>query len=342
VTPSRWIAALVCAIASLAVVLAHAGARDGSRPSAPPGAVRALWVWKSDAVLDGGARVLVETATAAGITDIYLYLRAGAYEAREDQIERVLTMLARHGIRVWGMEGWRGYFSDVEGPGGLLAAADALVAFNARSSTAFAGFHSDLEPHDGQDVGQARFHNGRAQSRLTAPQRADRDALLAEWLDIHETLAGKMQAAGLAYGGSLPDWVDDYFGEPVTLDVQGRREPLLARLMPLFSHYVIMSYNTDPGQVLTRVSGEMAYARSLNVPPGVIVGVETHAGAGVRVSYADTPPKDHKQAVLADLAWLEDKLSALYPGAYRGWAIHDYEGWRNLREGPPHLLLRKH
>ncbi len=274
-TTSRWIAALVCAIASLVVVLADAGARDGSRPSAPPGAVRALWVWKSDAVLDGGARELVETATAAGITDIYLYLRAGTYVAREAQIERTLTMLARHGIRVWGMEGWRGYFSDVEGPRGLLAAADALVAFNARNTAAFAGFHSDLEPHDGQDVGQARFHNGRAQSQLTAPQRSDRDAVLAEWLKIHETLAGTMRAAGLAYGGALPDWVDDYYGEPVTLGAQGRREPLLARLMPLFAHYVIMSYNTDPGQVVTRVSGEMAYARSLSSPPQVIVGVCT-------------------------------------------------------------------
>lgn len=323
------------------MLLTDAGARDGSRPAAPPGAVRALWVWQSDAVLDDGARELAETATAAGITDIYLYLRAGTYVAREAQIERVLTMLTRHGIRVWGMEGWRGYFSDVEGPRGLFAAADALVAFNARSRAAFAGFHSDLEPHDGQDVGQVRFHNGRGQGRLTAPQRAERDALLTEWLDIHESLAGKMRAASLAYGGSLPDWVDDYYGEPVTLDVQGRREPLLARLMPLFSHYVIMSYNTDPRQVVTRVSGEMAYAASLNRPPDVIVGVETHAGAGVRVSYADTPPKHHRQAVLADLAWLEEKLSTSYPGAYRGWAIHDYEGWRDLREGPPGLLPMK-
>ena len=40
--------------------------------------------------------------------------------------------------------------------------------------------------------------------------------------------------------------------------------------------------------------------------------METHAGVGVNVSYADTPAKNTKRAVLADLALIDSKIAAVH------------------------------
>ena len=42
----------------------------------------------------------------------------------------------------------------------------------------------------------------------------------------------------------------------------------------------------------------------------MIFAVETHSGVGVNVSYADTPAKNTKRAVLADLALIDGKIAA--------------------------------
>ena len=322
----------IAAVPVLAAVLLvlRASCAQSEQPAAAM--VRAMWVWQPGAVYGEAQRSnFIKTAVAAKITDVLLYLRANDYIAHEAKLQMLLSSLANAGIRAWGMEGWRGYFSDVEGPGGLFAAADAMVAFNTRHSTIkFVGFHSDVEPQDGQDVGQALFHNEVVQSKLTPGQLADRDKLMGEWLAIHERLLAKMKAAGLQYGGAMPSWVDDYYGEPVQAVFRGERKPVLQHLMTVVPQYVIMSYNTNPSSLIKKIIGELDYAASFSGQPRVIFGIDTHAGAGVNVSYADTPPKNSKAAVMRDLAVIGAKLSADFPGSYLGWAIHDWEGWRDL------------
>jgi len=314
----------------MSLALSPLRAQTDARAS-PAATVRAMWVWKTSALYPGAETAkFVTQAKAAEITDVFLFLRAADYMGSEAQLKILLDALSQAGIRSWGMEGWRGYFSDVAGPTALYAAADALVTFNKRNMVKFVGFHSDMEPQDGQSDGQDLFHNAIAQSALTPEQLADRDKLLTEWLTIHETLLAKMQAAGLQYGGAMPSWVDEYYGEPVTAIFKDIRQPLIQHLMPLVPQYVIMSYNTDPMNLINRIIGELQYASTLGGSPRVMFGVETHAGVGLNVSYADTPPKDNKSAVLADLATVDAKLLATHPKAYLGWAIHDWEGWKLL------------
>ncbi|MGA0596332.1 hypothetical protein [Enterovirga sp. CN4-39] len=313
----------------LALACTRAGAAPGDRMAA---AHRSIWVWNTAALLSPAATArFVADAKALGLTDAYLFLRAADYTKEEGRIAALLEALSAAGIRAWGMEGWRGYFSDVEGPAGLYAAVDAMIAFNGRHRVKFAGFMSDLEPQDGQGEGQDLFVNDVPQSRLTPEQLARRDRILAEWLGIHETILGKMQAAGLQYGAAVPSWVDDYFGEPVEAVFKGVRKPLIEHLMPLVPLYVIMSYTTDPARVLNRIEGEMAYAAErLPDGPRVLFGLETHAGPGAGVSYADTPPKNRRSAVRSDLATIDMELGARWPRSHLGWSLHDYEGWAAL------------
>lgn len=319
---------------SLAVLILFFVMAVAVRPagSGPPTHMRAMWVWSTRTVVTNHAerdrflRYIVD----AKFTDVYLYLRARDYTTLEPALRALLLILRKSGIRAWGMEGWRGYFSDVDGPAALYGAADAMIAFNKRNAVGFVGFHSDVEFPDGQGDGTVRFHNGVAQSKLTAKQSADRDGLLAEWLSMHATLLGKAMATDIIYSAAIPSWVDDYEGEPITAVHQGVRKGLMQHLMAVVQDYVIMSYNTNPANVISRIGGELEYADSLReLRPRILFGLETHAGAGIHVSYADTPSKGTRAAVLADYEAISHRASE--HRSFAGGAIHDWEGWRDLR-----------
>jgi hypothetical protein len=267
----------------------------------------------------------LEHAKGLGLTDAYLFIRAAEYSSQDDGLTTLLGAMRKIGVRAWGMEGWRGYFSDGVGPAELYAAVDALVGYNDRHDLKFAGFHSDIEPHDGQDAGENRFINGIAESQLTQTQLSSRDEILTEWLGIHEALLAKTTAAGIEYGAAIASWVDDYYGEPLHATFRGVRKPLLEHLFAVVPQYVVMSYSTSPSKVVNVVQGEL---RSASGARRVMFGLETHAGPGANISYADTPGKNKRSQVLSDLKTIEGHLAA-YP-SYLGWSIHDWEGWLQL------------
>lgn len=292
--------------------------------------VHAMWVWKTDDILLGdmsGRAAFLKEAKTIGLTDVYLFLRASDYTRKEAPLRELLAAMHEIGVRAWGMEGWRGYFSDVEGPAGLYAAADAMIAYDQRNSVPFVGFHSDMEPQDGQGEGQNLFTNGVPQSELSSEQLASRDRILTEWLEIHAHLFEKTKEAGLSYSAAIPSWVDEYKGEPLQATFSGVRRPLIDHLMPLVSQYVIMSYSTKTSNVINKIAGELRHADLLGTRR-IVFGLETHAGSGTNISYADTPNKNRRAAVIADLQFIEEHVVS-HP-SYLGWAIHDWEGWSNL------------
>lgn len=299
--------------------------RDATGPGWIP--VRAMWVWNtSELIASTSARTsFLEHAKGLGLTDAYLFIRAAEYSSQDDGLTTLLGAMRKIGVRAWGMEGWRGYFSDGVGPAELYAAVDALVGYNDRHDLKFAGFHSDIEPHDGQDAGENRFINGIAESQLTQTQLSSRDEILTEWLGIHEALLAKTTAAGIEYGAAIASWVDDYYGEPLHATFRGVRKPLLEHLFAVVPQYVVMSYSTSPSKVVNVVQGEL---RSASGARRVMFGLETHAGPGANISYADTPGKNKRSQVLSDLKTIEGHLAA-YP-SYLGWSIHDWEGWLQL------------
>jgi hypothetical protein len=261
------------------------------------------------------------------LTDVYLFLRASDYTQKETSLGKLLAVMHEIGVRAWGMEGWRGYFSDVEGPAGLYAAADAMIAYNQRNGVPFVGFHSDMEPQDGQGEGQNLFTNGIPQSELSSDQRASRDRILTEWLEIHAHLFKKTREAGLSYGAAIPSWADEYMGEPLQATFSGVRKPFLDHLLPLVSQCVIMSYSTKTSNVINKITEKLRRADLLGTRR-IVFGLETHAGAGMNISYADTPDKKRRAAVIADLGFIEEHV--ISHQSYLGWALHDWAGWSIL------------
>jgi hypothetical protein len=292
-----------------------------------------MWVWNTREVITDVTKLtaFISSVQQAGLDDVYLYLRSGDYRAYEAELKGALAALSAAGIKAWGLEGYRGYFSDMYGPAGLYAAADSLVAYNTKvaPNQRFAGFMSDLEPQDGADAeAPTHFHNGIPDSKLTFQQAAEREALMRDWITMHDTLSDKMHAAGLKYGASMVSWVDDYYGEEVTATYNGVDKGVMKHIMPLIDDYVVMSYNTDPANAANRLKGELQFADTLTNGPRVYAAVETHTGVGSTISYGDSPTKDSKAAVLNDIKIIDEQLSV--SKSFAGVSIHDWVGWELL------------
>lgn len=303
---------------------------------------RGMWVWDFENVVVDRANQdkLLLMSQEASVTDLYVFLMRGDYLAKEEAIRYFISKFSAAGIRVWGLEGYRAYFSDASGPAALYSAADALIAYNNRVpvNERFIGFHNDMEPQDGQGNFPASFHNDIKDSALDrngggvwqTTQAEDREKLLEDWLTIEETLKDKMQTAGLLLGAAMPSWTDEYYGENVSVTYKGIHQGVMEAMMGIVDEYVIMSYNTSPRYVADRIRGELTYADTIPLAtrPKVYGAIETHAGVGNTVSYADTPNKTSRARAL------RDALSITYlskqHASFCGIALHDWLGWQSL------------
>ena len=297
---------------------------------------RGMWVWNTRQFLDGAENLqdLITSAKTARISRLYLYLTAREFASDNAQIAQMTGVLADHGFEIWAAEGWRGYFSDVDGPGALYAAADLMVSFNEqhKPSSRFAGFVSDMEPHDGQHpTFPAHFHNGIADSRLNPSQARDRFSLMHDWVSIHEVLATKMKAAGLRYSAAVPSWITNYADEPIHVVINQQREEVVRVLLRVAQQLVVMSYNTDLVKVQARMDNFFLIANTITgIRPQVFASVETNAGLERNISYGDHPHKNARSAVLSDISRLE--LAMARHRSFGGIDVHDWVGWRRLRE----------
>jgi hypothetical protein len=305
---------------------------------------RGLWVWSSAQVLGSSAEInrLVEESVVADVTDVYLFLVADNYIKKMADIRYFIGQLSRVGIRAWGLEGYRGYFSDAHGPSNLYKAVDNLIAYNSKVNIdeRFFGFHSDMEPQDGQGGGYPNtFHNDLPDSKLNrsgggvwySSQSQDREMLMRDWLTIHSVIKNVTSDNGLRFGASMPGWTDNYYGEEIACTFNGVRRGVMKHMMDIVDEYAVMSYNTNPVNAANRVIGELEYADTLapDRRPRVFAGVETHQNVGATISYGDHATKNSKSAVLIDIEEI-DSLLGKYK-SYEGTNIHDWVGWRALK-----------
>jgi hypothetical protein len=285
--------------------------------------LRGLWVWDSITTVIGVVdqeNILLNEAVASEITDLYLYAPLASFGSHAAAFRAFIGRASQLGISCWAMDGYRGWFSDGDGPQELYDTVEAMLAFNAGSAPdeRFSGFHIDQEPADLDSF--TTFHNGVASSALsTTPgsgawqstQALDREFLMRDWVAIHAGCRSRLAAAGSRLGTALPTWFDDYFGEPVACTVGGLTQNVFLHLAANADEIVIMNYNTNPLNQIARIGYEVPAARTW-----LASAIETHAGAGVNVS------------ALADLAVLRGR----YGGEpfFFGDAIHDWAGWKAL------------
>jgi hypothetical protein len=302
---------------------------------------RGLWVWNSSTVLTDATyqKTFFNNCTSAKITDVFLYMDASWYAKFVTQLHAFITKATALNFKVWGLDGARQYFSDVESPKPLYDNIGAMIAYNAKApaTAKFCGFQTDNEPEDSSKLNAWSFHDDVPNSQLSTTTGGkwqktaalDREMLCRDWLNTHATLRTTLHGAGLLLGAALPSWCDDYYGEPLYCTWNGKKASVMQHFMGILDTYNIMSYQTNINNVVSRVKSTMQYGSTLQSGCKVFAGVETHKGRGAAVTYGDNPSKNSKVAVLADITKLESLLKVY--SAFGGINIHDYEGWVALK-----------
>ncbi len=306
---------------------------------------RGLWVWDYTTVIatTNETNILLNECVNSSITDLYCFTTEALITANAAAMRGFNAQANGLGIRVWGLDGDRDYFSDGSGYSNLFANIDAVIAFNAASTTAekFCGFQIDNEPPDNN--GFTTFHNDIASSALsTTPgsglwqstQELDREYLMRDWVEMHKQCKSRCANNGLLFASALPNWFDAYFGEPITcifdhLDGAGAiSQNVFLHLARYIDVGASMTYVTTASKLIEKIRYEVNRANTIVPPTQIGNSIETVTGVGSGASYGDTVGKQTKAAALADLA----TAAAAYSGdpAYSWTNIHDWSGWKAL------------
>lgn len=307
---------------------------------------RGIWVWNTADILSSTSQIcdLVEGTQHIGISDIYLYMAPSFYSQYKAALQNLISKTTSAGMRVWGLDGDRGYLDDSAGPSDFYASIENLIAYNC-SVTAderFFGLQADIEP---QDVGPYKtFHNDIPDSALsTEPftgkwqdtQAQDREMLMRSWLHIHQAARDRLRSRGLCFGAAMPFWMHSYCNEEVRVSFPedtNARQGVMKYMMPLVDEYVVMSYDTVPSYAAGRVAVQAAYASTLPAAlrPRVFGSMEVGAGVGTNVSYADTAGKNSKAVVMRDMEAMVHTLRQ--HSAFKGIAFHHWSSWQVMPE----------
>ena len=303
--------------------------------------MRGMWVWNApDVIQSQSLQSQFKTLViSSGISDLFLCLGAADYSAHQNELRAFNSSMRSVGIRTWGLDGSRAYFSDEKGPANLYASVDALIRFNQRVAPTerFVGFQADMEPQD-QKSFKPTFHNDFSDSKLSttgggvwyATQALDREMLMRDWLTIHQTISQRLKRQHLLFGAALVFWTSNFHGSEVQVTFNGVRQCVMKFMMDFLTDYIVMTYNTDPKNAASRLLPQLIYADTLpaNRRPRVYGSMETNVGVGQFVSYGDTPPKNNRTSVMADLVTIESILSS-HP-SFSGMSLEDWTGWSKL------------
>jgi hypothetical protein len=321
---------------------------------------KSLWIWNTSNIIGVTAeenKVLNESV-ASSITDIYLYVQSGTITGKQVAIQKFIEQCSCNGIRVWGMDGWRGYFADQCGPSGFYKVINAVITYNTKSTAKqkFYGFAGDNEfvfqDMSGDCVSPANadvFHYGSTDASLSttagsgfwrSTERQDRDSICTDWVKQTHDAAVLCHNAGLQYSIAVMSWITGLsythaaMGNqktPLYSYYKGVKKELCKALMDYVDEYVIMSYHTNVNsKVSLMCKDHLDYANTLadGQRPRVLSAIETHCLVDQYVSYCDTPPQNTKPAANYGMVQHTDLFGSNI--SYAGVGIHDWVGWSGL------------
>jgi hypothetical protein len=199
----------------------------------------------------------------------------------------------------------------------------------------FVGFQIDQEflDHDNYTA----FHNeipdaslsttpGSGVWQSTAAQ--DRDALLKDWVQQHQTCGDMLHTAGYELGTAIPYWTDNYGGPALHCVHNGLDKPIYDHVASIADQIDIMSYGTDPTAVISFITYELSKGEKLANKPRVLFGLETLPGLGADVTYGDHLTKNNKASLFADAATIRDAVK--FRQSYYGFNIHHWASYRTM------------
>lgn len=321
---------------------------------------KSLWIWNTGSIIGVNTeenKVLNE-CVASTISDIYLYVQTSTFAGKQAALQKFIEQCSCKGIRVWGMDGWRGYFSDQCGPSGFYKVINAVITYNSKSTDKqkFYGFAGDNEfvyqDMSGDCVSPANadvFHYGSTDAGLSttagsgfwrSTERQDRDSICTDWVKQTHDAAVLCHNAGLQYSIAVMSWITGLSYTHAAMGSQktplyayynGVKKELHKALMEYVDEYVIMSYHTNVNsKVSLMCKDHLDYANTLpdGKRPRVLSAIETHCLVDQYVSYCDTPPQNTKSAANYGMMQHTDLFGTNI--SYAGVGIHDWVGWSGL------------
>lgn len=233
---------------------------------------KATWVWNTAEILDDPhqrARLL-DVVTAQGFDRVFLQL-VDAEEAGkpvglidpDPRLRRLVAALRRWGIRVYALDGFKGYALPAH-HASVLATVDNVIRYNEESlpPERFAGIHHDIEPY-----------------LLPGFNGAQRETIARAYLELVAACARRAREAGLEYDVDIPFWYDapgEYTYESVDVEFGGARKPLSEHLIDLTDGVTLMDYRTvafGADGTIRHAEGELEYAAARG--KRVLIGLET-------------------------------------------------------------------
>ncbi|HIJ95304.1 MAG TPA: hypothetical protein HPP94_06140 [Desulfuromonadales bacterium] len=194
----------------------------------------AIWIWNNRAIA-GHEQEVVERLTSLSIKQVYLQI--------DDYPGRLLPFVAvakKKGIAVWALDGDPEY---VRHPEALLRRIRKVAdLIHSTSEPNFSGFQVDIEPYLNKDFALKR------------------EQYLATYLELLDNLK---KQGDLPLSVVVPFWFDSMY-------VGGTS--LLQKVIEIADELVVMSYRTDPAELLAVARTELGLAEKLSKP--VRLGIE--------------------------------------------------------------------
>ncbi len=258
-----------------------------------------LWVWSNQPAIDpSAADALVELARDTSLTSLYLQAQTLVYDAPE-ALQQLVVRAAEANVQVELLIGRPEWARTGQAAEPLKLTSD-LIQFVAQAKGPHAvAVQLNIEPH-----GLPEWSSEQTQ-------------LLQNLLDLLDQVAPMLHKAGLALSFDLPTWYDS-----IALTRHGQTRPLSEWVIDAVDTAVLMDYDDDLPDLLSRLTSELAYADKVH--KRLIVGVETQCGLDDDLTFCE----EGRTALLATLAQLHTALKP-HP-AYGGQAIHHWKSFVEL------------
>ena len=243
-----------------------------------------LPVWQWDNRLDSS---YLDFAADNGVTEIYCY-----YSSFSQKTTDFIAAANSKGIEVLWLAGKYEWVEDLDS---LESKIEEFVAFQASSSSRFAGIHLDIEPHQHPEFDERR------------------EELITKYVELTFSLSGGFPSLRIEY--DIPFWLDD----EVTID--GITKPAHEFVIDNAARVTVMSYRDSAEKILDCSKDEINYAKSVGKP--LNLSVETGENSDDVVTFYE----EGNAFMLEQLAVVRASL----PDDF-GIAIHHIKDWKALAE----------
>ncbi|MFE5320536.1 hypothetical protein ACFQ88_17650 [Paenibacillus sp. NPDC056579] len=264
----------------------------------PSGKTKAVWLWDTTKIsTNTGRNEIIQFARKKQITLIYLQVISSV---PKNAYRAFIRSSASSGIQIHALDGAPDWIL----PNQLIRISSLVNWVKTYNNSVtvneqFAGIQVDIEPY------------------LLPEWYQDQETAITNWLEALTLLAQGTQDTTLIISSALPFWVDQII-------VPATQSTFIESVFQLMNNVTLMSYRDQAQTVVDISDNKLVLADSLG--KRVFVALETNpTSEGLYLTFYDDG-----QAIMDNHMAEIDHLLSIHP-SYAGIAVHDYNGWRNLK-----------